>query len=301
MAENRLFQMVYLLLEKGSMTAPELAKRFEVSVRTIYRDIDILSAAGIPVYTTQGKGGGIFIQENFVLNKSLISEQEQKQILMALQGIQVIDAETTDALFSKLSGVFQKQNVNWIEVDFTDWKKDGDWSCIFDQLKSAIFQNKIISFTYYGVKGEASTRVVEPLKLVLKNMNWYLYGYCKFREDYRLFKLTRIKELKLTSSTYTRPIPLRIFDAAKEYKERLITVTLKFDKEIAYRVYDEFLNDSISICDDGSFLVNSNLPDNEKLFSYLLSFGDQVEVISPRELRNEILARVKKIQQKYIT
>jgi predicted DNA-binding transcriptional regulator YafY len=181
MAENRLFQMVYLLLEKRSMTASELAKHFEVSVRTIYRDIDILSAAGIPVYTTQGKGGGISIQENFVLNKSLISEQEQKQILMALQGINIVDAENTSALLSKLSGVFQKQNINWIEVDFSDWIKNDVSDSVFDRLKNAIFQSRKVSFIYYSGKGEAAKRVVEPLKLVFKNKDWFLYGYCCLR------------------------------------------------------------------------------------------------------------------------
>lgn len=120
MAENRLFQMVYLLLEKGHLTSSELAEHFEVSDRTIYRDIDSLSAAGIPVYTKQGKGGGIFIQENFILNQSLVSEQEQTQILMALQAIHLIDDRNTDGLLSKLSAIFQKQQVNWIEVDFSD-------------------------------------------------------------------------------------------------------------------------------------------------------------------------------------
>ncbi|CAH0121113.1 hypothetical protein PAE9249_03639 [Paenibacillus sp. CECT 9249] len=158
MAENRLFQMVYLLLEKRSMTAPELAEHFEVSVRTIYRDIDILSATGIPVYTTQGKGGGISIRDNFVLNKSFISEQEQRQILMALQGINIVDADNTSAVLSKLSGVFQKQNVNWIEVDFADWNRTNS---VFQTLKSAIFQNKKVSFLYFSGKGESANRT-EP-------------------------------------------------------------------------------------------------------------------------------------------
>lgn len=119
MKENRYFQMIYLLLEKGNMTAPELAEYFEVSVRTIYRDIDILSSAGIPVYTAQGKGGGIFIQDNFVLNKSLLSDEEQKQILMALQSTQILEEENTNILLSKLSSVFQKQNISWLEIDFS--------------------------------------------------------------------------------------------------------------------------------------------------------------------------------------
>ena len=123
MKENRYFQMIYLLLDKGQMTAPELADYFEVSIRTIYRDIDILSSAGIPIYATQGKGGGIAIQDSYVLKKSLLSEQEQKQILMALQGIRVLEDEQINMLLSKLSGVFQRQQGNWLEIDFSTWTK----------------------------------------------------------------------------------------------------------------------------------------------------------------------------------
>ena len=125
MKENRYFQMIYLLLDKGQMTAPELADYFEVSIRTIYRDIDILSSAGIPIYATQGKGGGIAIQDSYVLKKSLLSEQEQKQILMALQGIRVLEDEQINMLLSKLSGVFQRQQGNWLEIDFSTWTKSG--------------------------------------------------------------------------------------------------------------------------------------------------------------------------------
>ncbi|MGL5437385.1 MAG: helix-turn-helix transcriptional regulator [Lachnospiraceae bacterium] len=300
MAENRFFQMIYLLMEKGSMTAPELAKHFEVSVRTIYRDIDILSAAGIPIYTTQGKGGGISIQENFVLNKSLVSEQEQRQILMSLQGLNIVDIENTNALVSKLSSVFQRQNVNWIEIDLSNWKKTDPNDSIFDKLKSAIFQSRKVSFIYYSSKGEANKRIVEPLKLVFKNKDWFLYGYCDMRKDFRFFKLTRIKELELTDDSFARSIPPRIFQKPEKFDEDFIPVTLKFDKEMLFRVYDEFSGEVIPN-DDGTFLVETNLPCNERLFSYLFSFGDKVELISPQSIREEIQVRVKNIQNKYIT
>ena len=117
-------KVVYHLLEKGKSTAPELAEKFEVSIRTIYRDLDTISAAGIPIYATQGKGGGIFIMQDFVLNKSLLSEQEKEQILMALQGISATEHNQTDELLMKLRGLFQSKVTNWIEVDFSEWYKN---------------------------------------------------------------------------------------------------------------------------------------------------------------------------------
>lgn len=123
MEQGRLFKIVYHLLDKGRATAPELAEKFEVSVRTIYRDLDAISAAGIPIYTVQGKGGGIFILPEFVLEKSLLTPQEKEQILMALQGLAVAEDSRTDELLTKLGGLFRMQGANWIEVDFSDWHK----------------------------------------------------------------------------------------------------------------------------------------------------------------------------------
>lgn len=300
MPENRYFQMVYLLLERGSMTAPQLANYFEVSVRTVYRDVDILSAAGIPIFTTQGKGGGISIQDNFVLNKSILSEQEQTQILMALQGINIVAAENTSALLSKLSGAFQMQNINWIEVDFSDWRKNNASESIFNILKSAIFKNLRVSFKYFSSKGEATKRLIEPLKLIFKSNDWFLYGYCCIRKDYRLFKLTRIKELETTLNTFHRFEPPQISKNVKIFNEKIISLTLAFDAEMSFRVYDEF-DEGITCNKDGSFLVETYFPYNERLFSYIFSFGDRVEVIEPHYIRDEIQLRLRKMQNKYIT
>lgn len=300
MKENRYFQMIYLLLEKGSMTAPELADYFEVSVRTIYRDIDILSSAGIPVYATRGKGGGISIQDNFVLKKSILSEQEQTQILMALQGIRIVEDEYTRTLLSKLSSVFQKQNVNWLEIDFSSWTKSGAGKDNFQKLQSAIFKSKIVAFHYYSGKGEVIKRVVEPLKLVFKSTDWYLYGYCSTRNDFRFFKLTRIRNLEITNDEYVRSIPEQIFVEEEKFEMETVKVMLLFDKSMSFRVYDKF-DDEVTENQDGSLLVETVMPNNELLISHILSWGDKVEVISPQNIRNKISERAKKIYENYKT
>ena len=300
MKENRYFQMIYLLLEKGSMTAPELADYFEVSVRTIYRDIDILSSAGIPVYATRGKGGGISIQDNFVLKKSILSEQEQTQILMALQGIRIVEDEYTRTLLSNLSSVFQKQNVNWLEIDFSSWTKSGAGKDNFQKLQSAIFKSKIVAFHYYSGKGEVIKRVVEPLKLVFKSTDWYLYGYCSTRNDFRFFKLTRIRNLEITNDEYVRSIPEQIFVEEEKFEMETVKVTLLFDKSMSFRVYDKF-DDEVTENQDGSLLVETVMPNNELLISHILSWGDKVEVISPQNIRNKVSERAKKIYENYKT
>ena len=300
MKENRYFQMIYLLLDKGQMTAPELADYFEVSIRTIYRDIDILSAAGIPIYATQGKGGGIAIQDSYVLKKSLLSEQEQKQILMALQGIRVLEDEQINMLLSKLSGVFQRQQGNWLDIVFSTWTKSGAGKNNFQLLQSAIWKSRIVSFSYYSGKGEQTKRIIEPHKLVFKTSDWYLYGYCTLRKDFRFFKLTRIRDLKLQDAEYMRETPEHIFERSDEFEMKTVQVTLLFDAGMSHEVYEKF-DEEVSEQEDGSLLVTTILPDNELLYSYVLSCRERVEVLSPPYVRDNVRKRVRKMLEIYKT
>lgn len=300
MKENRYFQMIYLLLEKGNITAPELAEYFEVSVRTIYRDIDILSSAGIPVYTAQGKGGGIFIMQDFVLDKSLLSEQEKEQILMALQGISVTEHNQSDKLLRKLGGIFQTKVTDWIEVDYSEWYKNTPKSDIFNLIKRAIFNRCVISFSYFARERNYSNRTVEPIKLIFKNKDWYLYGFCLLRNDFRFFKLTRIKDLEISSDTFVREVK-NIPEIETIIKnENIIPVKLKFSSKIAFRVYDEF-TDNVLKDNQGNLYVNIDLPDNETLFSYILSFGENVEILEPNHLRNKMKEKLVFMLEKYKT
>lgn len=298
--EQRLFRIVYYLLEKGKSTAAELAEKFEVSIRTIYRDLDVLSAAGIPIYTSQGKGGGIFIMQDFVLDKSLLSEQEKEQIMMALQGIFATDNNQADELLIKLGGLFQSKVTNWIEVDFSEWYKNTTKSDIFDLIKSAIFNKSMISFSYFASEGNYSTRTVKPVRLIFKNKDWYLYGFCLLRNDFRFFKLTRIKDLVIQAETFIGEIdyPPEIEKVIK--CENIIPVKLKFSPKVAFRVYDEF-TDKVSKDDQGNLYVNIDLPDNDTLFSYILSFGENVEILEPDHLRHRIKEKLVLMLEEYKT
>ena len=142
MSESRLFKMVYYLLEKGKSTAPELSEKFEVSIRTVYRDIDVISSAGIPIYATQGKNGGIFVADDFTMDKSFFTETEREHILNALQGIIATGDKNSDELLTKLGALFQIKSTNWIEVDFSDWIQNKPKQDIFNLIKNAIFAKK---------------------------------------------------------------------------------------------------------------------------------------------------------------
>ena len=293
MRESRLFRIVYYLLQNGKATAPELAQKFEVSIRTIYRDIDSISSAGIPIYATQGKGGGISILNDYTLDKSLFSEQEQEQMLTALQGMVATTEENSNELLTKLSGLFQINSTNWIEVDFSDWAHRTPQQDTFNIIKEAIFQKRVISFCYFSGKGNKEKRNVRPIRLVFKSKSWYLYSFCLLRNDYRFFKLTRIKELEMLSETFTQDFtPTKIEKQIQV--ENTVAVKLKFDRQAAFRVYDEF-TDSITEDSQGNLYVQIDLPDNEVLYSYVMSFSDSVEVIEPQSIREQM----KKDYRKY--
>lgn len=295
-----MFRIIYYLLDKGKSTAPELAEKFEVSVRTIYRDIDIISSMGIPVYAMQGKGGGITLLDNFVLDKSLLSTREKEQILMALQGIIATEPNNSDELLTKLGSLFQTKNTNWIEVDFSNWVKRNPSQDIFQLMKSAIFSRNVISFQYFSSNRESTKRRVEPLKLVFKSKDWYLYGFCLIRNDYRFFKLTRIKEMEIQAEVYSREIPSTCSIGKQMDIQNAIAVTLKFDQDMAFRVYDEFA-EGVTEDKQGNLYVRTNLPDSDTLYSYLFSFADSVEIVEPENIREQVKNKLAAMQKKYVT
>ncbi len=290
--KNRLFQILYYILEKGKVTAPELAKKFEVSIRTIYRDIDTISSIGVPIYTTQGKDGGISILDTFILEKSFFTESEQELIINALQGLPFIEKKESEELLSKFSSLFQIKATNWIEVDFSSWKSNQPTQEQFNNMKEAILNQNMISFQYINNLGEMTERELNPCKLVFKSGNWYVYGYCHLRKEYCLFKLTRIKSLKMLKSKFSLQVPSPTY--LKEiFSFDLIEIELKFDKKMAFRVCDEFSED-ISTDAQGNLYVTTKLPNNATLYSYILSFASDIEVISPPQVREQLKLKIKK-------
>ncbi len=295
---NRLFEIVYILLHKKTMTAKELAERFEVSTRTIYRDIETLSMAGIPVYMSAGKGGGISIMDDFVLNKALLTDSEKSDILSSLRAVNAINFNETNSAVKKLSNLFGDGNTDWIEVDFSNWYNSEKEAETFNILRSAILSKKIVTFTYASQKGERTKRKVEPLRLCFKGMSRYLYAFCHMRQDYRFFKLSRIKDLAITTEEVERKVLGPIFQNNRAFeKEEYVNLKLKLSSEIAFRVYDEF--DSYTLDEDGSFIVETIYPKGEWIFSYIASFGHHCQVLEPVEISEYVQKELLKILRNY--
>ncbi|AWI07199.1 helix-turn-helix transcriptional regulator [Clostridium drakei] len=297
---NRLFEIIYILLNKKSITATELAEHFEVSVRTIYRDIDTLSSSGIPIYASQGKGGGISLLDDYILDKSLLSEKEQNEILYALQSLSVVKAPESDDVLERLSRLFNKNKTSWIEVDFSPWGSDKKRAFQFTIIKDAILSRRIIEFNYISSSGKKSARRVEPVKLIFKVNAWYLQGFCLTRNAYRTFKISRMSELLMTQEVFTEKVLSELPNESQtDNTQKWIQVCLKISAEGAYRVYDEFDEKDVTRNWDGSFTVTASLPENQWLIRYILSFGADVEVLSPNNICDMLRDELNRISSKY--
>lgn len=300
MQKRRLFGIIYYLLDKGSSTAPELAEKFEVSVRTIYRDIDVLSGIGIPVYSVQGKGGGIYILTDYVINKALLTKNEQNQILDALQTVSAVTQNDKDNLLIKLGALFKQTKRDWIEVDFSSWGCSKHDKEKFSILKNCIIDKKIITFFYTSSYGVNTKRKVKPLKLVYKAYAWYLQAYCTEKNDFRTFKISRIHSLSPSEETFSdnlTPPPIDVEYSKEAYSEQ---IELKFKPEISYRVYDEFDINAIQTLDNGDLKVAFTIyGDISWLYSYLLAFGKNVEVIKPSYVKERLAEEAKEIYMLY--
>ena len=297
MTGERLFQMVYLLLEHGRMTAQELSEKLEVSVRTVYRDVDSLSAAGVPICAAQGKGGGVYLMEGYVLERAAFTEEEQRQLLTALRAL---PGEEGDAL-GKLSALFRREGDDWLQVQLSRWGgqsgRDGE---TFQALRGAIRQRRTVAFRYASSHGEILPREVLPARLVFKGQSWYLQGFDLLREDYRSFRLTRMLDLRVTDQSFHRELTPPDIDFPGEIPPLFrADCRLRFESRLAYRVYDEFLPEDVEILPDGRLEVRVSLPADDWLYGYLLSFGTGVEVLEPESLRQRLAAMGAEIFRKH--
>lgn len=302
---NRMLGMIYLLMNKGTVTAGELAERFEVSVRTIYRDVEALSMAGIPVYARKGKNGGICLTEEFVLNKMLVSQKEQQEILAALASLKETGVGESGEILDKLGDFFKTEAQNWVAIDFSDWS--GRRKELYEQLREAILNRHVISFDYYGQHGEMSGRIVEPIQLLFKEYTWYVRAFCRVRQDMRLFKVMRMKRVRVLEETF---VPACDADAERafgigederlmEESEGLVRIVLWIHGREAYRIYDRFEEEEITRLPDGNFRVEiDSLPD-DWIYGVILSFGPSARVLEPEWVQNEIHDRICEMKKFY--
>lgn len=298
---DRLIQIVFLLLRHENITAKQLAEELCVSTRTIYRDINILSAAGIPITSQKGFGGGLSLLQGFSLDKSYFTQEEQNNIVQALQILKSSNYPDADKSLNKVAGLFSHNlQSEWLEIDFSYWGSPEKERNNITALERAIINKYVITFTYFNAELTVTHQTVEPLKLVFKSHSWYLVAYSENKKDIRTFKMSRIRELQITNQLFDRELP-KDFSITPVYKEEYNTPVfiLHFSEKIAYKVYDEFQEKYIKKLDDGTLEVTFRYQLSDWTFLYLLSFGEYVEIIEPVEARNILKEKAKKIFSMY--
>ena len=297
---ERLIGILSILLQKDVVTAPYLAEQFEVSRRTINRDIEELSRAGIPIVTRQGANGGISIMENYRIDRTLLTNAELMDILAGLRSLDSINGTNRyGQLMEKLSvgaSDFMTGNQS-VLIDLSSWYKESLAPKI-ELIRSAIDNCRELMFFYYAPKGE-SNRSIEPYYLIFRWSSWYVWGWCKMREDFRLFKLNRMDKLQLSEEVYEkRRVPLpdlsneRIFPGG-------IRVKALFEANCKWRLVEEFGTGCFEEQADGRLLFHADYTDKENLLTWLMSFRDQAELLEPRELREELQQDLERTLQRY--
>lgn len=305
---SRLISIIFLLMEHNKISASKLAELFEVSIRTIYRDLDSLLIAGIPIVTEVGVNGGIKIEDSFKLEKGFFGSDEIISLLLGLESLPLniakSDMQTTVAKIKNMipNNRYQqiKKSVNQISIDYTPWFANNMDTYYLDELNSAIKSNNIITIKYIDKNGCESKRQLEPYLLSFKENYWYLQAYCLNKKAFRVFKLTRVSCLivhdELFEARDYTPDPMNGSNWA--YKE-VIEVKLKVEPSILNSIIDMFGHSVIQETDNKDIIVNIPLTKDDFGYNIILGFGYQCECIEPIEVRDEIIKRLKKSLEKY--
>ena len=286
---DRLIGILSILLQKDMVTAPELAEHFEVSRRTINRDIEALLKAGIPIQTLQGSGGGISIMNGYRMDRTILTSKDMQMILA---GLRSLDSVSGSGYYGQLMEKIQTGSSELISgrdsvlIDLSSWYKTSLAPKI-STIQDAIENRHILDFYYYAPSGE-SERSIEPYYVVFKWTSWYVYGWCLTRKDYRLFKLNRMDKVRETGESFVcRNAPVPELSSDLVYPRNIILKAL-FDPDMKWRLVEEFGPDCYEVQKDGRLLLIRDYSDIENLTMWMLTFGDKVEVLDPPELRDNL-------------
>lgn len=297
---DRLIGILSVLLQKEKTTSAELAEKFEVSRRTILRDIETLNMSGIPIVSEKGQSGGISVMEGYKIDKTLLSSEDMQAILSGLNSLDSVSGNSRyRQLMEKLSADDPDcvNADNHIIIDLSSWDKSV-FADKIEIIKKAMEQHRIITFRYFSPNSESERRL-EPYHLVFQWSSWYVWGFCTSRQDYRMFKLTRMTDLEMTDDICPdRDVPIFYCDKLRHTKGE-ICAEVRFDVSQKWRLIDEFGTDRLKYDESGNILLTLTWEDEPSLYRYILSFGDNAEIVFPEEYRRGFADIIKRISDKY--
>ena len=305
---DRMLAITIMLLNKERVSARELADKFEVSIRTVYRDIDAIGMAGIPITSYSGKQGGFAIIDSFKLDRQLLTMKDLLAILSALKGINVtLENKELDSAIDKITCLIPDDKTNLLEdhmqhisIDILPWGYQKSQQKYLKCIHNSITEDSIIEFQYENAKGEIRNRKVEPMTLIFKGYAWYLFSFCLFRNDYRLFRLSRMKDVNVLDQKFIRK--------EKAYKEflkesyqsaDLVDVILKFSDKVKQKVIEYFGEEKAVIQEDGNIIVKFTYPEDDYIYSIILGFEEHVELLEPAYMRDKLKEKAEKILSRY--
>lgn len=304
---DRLLAIVLLLLNRRKVTAVELSKRFGVSVRTIYRDIETIDAAGIPIISHQGMGGGFSVVDTYRLEKQLLSPDEILSMVAVLKGVgSALGDERVVHSSHKIESLVPKESATTlrdeVHIALSPWGYRGELDALLETLRKATSRHRRIRFSYLSAEGGTNDRTAEPMTLVYKGSAWYLFAYCQLRNDFRLFRLSRMRNVVVTADVFERRSAnydsyTRQWETAENVPR--VRFKLRFSAKFRFLVEDSFDKSQISYEPDGAMIVTAEIPVGDWLLGWFLSFGEHLEIIEPQSYRDKMEATLRSILDIY--
>lgn len=299
-----------MLLNRDKISAVELSQKFEVSVRTIYRDIDAINMAGIPIASRQGNNGGFYILENYKINHQFLTLEDMISIVEALKNINgVLNNKNVEIAMEKMKNIIPSNkkseadlHFKQVFIDTLPWgfKKSENENVKYKVIYKALKENKCISFNYRNSRGEYILREAEPVTLVFKGFSWYIFSFCLLKGDYRIFKLTRMDGLEILNREVSKErISYEEYISSESTEKSPVKLLLKFSEKVRYRIQDYFHEEEMTFLEDGSVIVNTEVIEDDWVYSMILSYGEYVEVLAPKHIRKVIREKCRKIIDMY--
>ena len=304
---DRMLSIIVMLLNKDKVKARELADKFEVSIRTIYRDIDAINLAGIPIVSYSGNNGGFGILKNYMIDRQLLSLKDMASIISVLKGFNsTLQNKDMDTAIEKIKSLVPRDRTDdlslymeQVVLDILPWGFSEKHRMNLKIIHEAILKNILLEIEYRNSKGENNFRSIEPMTLLFKGSAWYLFAYCLLKNDYRLFRLSRIKNINVLDKIFIRRNKSYHYLAEQNSYPEIVNLVLKFKKDIAQRVEEFFDEESITVLENGDLIVKIGFPLDEWVYSIILSYGEYVEVLEPLFVREIIINRVKNVLDVY--
>jgi predicted DNA-binding transcriptional regulator YafY len=305
MRVDRLLSIMLMILNKGTITGKELAENYEVSIRTIYRDIEKLCEAGVPIASMGGIGGGFYIMESYNLDKLFFNKREVKPFMEMMNSLKLMFGKNQD--FKDLALKFErlydgeKYSNNNLTINMSHFSMEEELKEGIYIINKAIEDNNLLEFDYINRRMEYSVRIVEPIQIIYNDGEWYLLAFCRNRKDHRKFKLVRMRNIKLGNYFTKSDVTIEEIKSKldKDYISKSIKVKLKFPRKAGEQLKEYFPRESITTTVDNFNIVEEFYPYEEGLIKFILSLGNDCEVIEPLYLRRAIEKYIKELLKKY--